>query len=69
MKSFVAAVFLIACLVEFTLAFIFFVPVDSLRWRTRLCEYGAELHRYLSCVVGDRRETLSGDEAVTSGNR
>ena len=32
MKSFVAAVFLIACLVEFTLAFIFFVPVQELRW-------------------------------------
>ena len=27
MKSFVAAVFLIACLVEFVLAFIFLVPV------------------------------------------
>ena len=36
MKSFVAAVFLIACLVEFTLAFLFFVPVDSLRWKTVL---------------------------------
>ena len=27
MKSFIAAVFLIACLVEFTLAFLFLVPV------------------------------------------